>query len=56
MDTAWSIRKAYHRAQQVMHAQDLYCSGLNLDGDFPNDFDLEVLVDVLRGKVKVHLI
>jgi len=41
-------------------AQDLYCeraeAGLwdDLDPNFPEDLGSEVLVDVLRGKVKVR--
>ncbi|EGN99656.1 hypothetical protein SERLA73DRAFT_159873 [Serpula lacrymans var. lacrymans S7.3] len=59
MDTVWSYREAYNRARQVKNSQDEYCSkalagdwtGL---GSFPENFQWEALVDVLRGKVKVH--
>ncbi|EGO25215.1 hypothetical protein SERLADRAFT_414896 [Serpula lacrymans var. lacrymans S7.9] len=49
----------YNRARQVKNSQEEYCSkalagdwtGL---GSFPESFQWEALVDVLRGKVKVH--
>ena len=59
MDTMWSFRSAYAQAAKVKAAQDLYCekaeSGLwdTLDPTFPEDLRWEMLVDVLRGKVKV---
>ncbi|KAI0635470.1 composite domain of metallo-dependent hydrolase [Trametes polyzona] len=59
MDTAWAFREAYEKARQIKEAQDDYCvkamagqwSGL---GSFPEDLHWEALVDVLRGRVKVH--
>ncbi|KAH8080279.1 carbohydrate esterase family 9 protein [Cristinia sonorae] len=59
MDTTWAFRQAYNKAREVKNAQDVYCSkalagqwaGL---GDFPTDYQWEALVDVLRGRVKVH--
>ena len=60
MDTMWSFRSAYAQAAKVKAAQDLYCekaeAGLwdTLDPAFPEDLRWEMLVDVLRGKVKVN--
>ena len=59
MDTIWALRSAYNQAIKIKISQDEYCrkaeSGLweSLDGPFPDDFRWEMLVDVLRGKVKV---
>jgi len=59
MDTAWSFRAAYDEARKIKTAQDVFCrraeAGLwkSLDSDFPEDLRMEMLVDVLRGKVKV---
>ena len=60
MDTMWSFRSAYNKAKSIKAAQDLYCeraeAGLwdTLDYVFPEDLQWEMLVDVLRGKVKVR--
>ncbi|KAF9241521.1 hypothetical protein BU15DRAFT_87115 [Melanogaster broomeanus] len=59
MDTFWAFRQAYDTARQIKDSQDAYCSkamageweGL---GKFPEDLQWEALVDVLRGRVKVH--
>ncbi|KAH7888764.1 composite domain of metallo-dependent hydrolase [Phlebopus sp. FC_14] len=59
MDTFWAFRQAYDTARQIKESQDNYClkamagewNGL---GDFPEDLQWEALVDVLRGRVKVH--
>jgi hypothetical protein len=62
MDTAWSFRAAYQKARQIKVAQDSFCqkaeAGLwgSIDGDFPEDLKWEMLVDVLRGKVKVCVV
>ena len=59
MDSIWSFRSAYNEARKVKDSQDAYCqkveAGLweNLDGDFPESLQWEMLVDVLRGRVKV---
>ncbi|TFK22333.1 hypothetical protein FA15DRAFT_706442 [Coprinopsis marcescibilis] len=59
MDTMWALRSAYNQARKVMHAQDDYCqladAGLwdSITGPFPDDLQWEILVDVLRGKVKI---
>ena len=61
MDTIWALRSAYNQAMKIKVSQDEYCrkaeSGLweSLDGPFPVDFRWEMLVDVLRGKVKVGI-
>ena len=60
MDSAWAFREAYNEARKVKIAQDKYChhveAGLwdSVDGDFPSDYRWEMLVDVLRGRVKVR--
>ncbi|KAJ7636949.1 carbohydrate esterase family 9 protein [Roridomyces roridus] len=59
MDTQWAFRQAYNTARILKEKQDAYCekalagqwTGL---GDFPEDLQWEALVDVLRGRVKVH--
>ncbi|KAJ4497806.1 hypothetical protein C8R41DRAFT_758876 [Lentinula lateritia] len=59
MDMMWSLRSAYHEARRVMKLQDAFCAkagaGLWEPGvdDFPENLQWEMLVDVLRGKVKV---
>ncbi|KAJ4001803.1 carbohydrate esterase family 9 protein [Lentinula boryana] len=59
MDMMWSLRSAYHEARRVMKAQDALCAqaeagiwdtGMDV---FPDSLQWEMLVDVLRGKVKV---
>lgn len=60
MDTAWYIRAAYNEARKIKSAQDAFCQKVDaglwefIDGDFPEDLKWEMLVDVLRGKVKVE--
>jgi len=62
MDTMWAFRSAYTEAMKIKLAQDEYCaiaeSGLwdTLAAPFPEDPKWEMLVDVLRGKVKVDMI
>ncbi|KAF8904152.1 hypothetical protein CPB85DRAFT_1225892 [Mucidula mucida] len=59
MDTVWDFRTAYNTARILKEKQDVYCDkalagqwiGL---GEFPDDLAWEALVDVLRGRVKVH--
>ena len=59
MDHAWSMRSAYDEARKLKESQDAYCNKANaglwesLDGPFPEDLKWEMLVDVLRGRVKV---
>ena len=60
MDHIWSMRSAYNEARKLKQAQDAYCQKANaglwesLDGLFPEDLKWEMLVDVLRGRVKVR--
>ncbi|KAJ4478297.1 hypothetical protein J3R30DRAFT_3890154, partial [Lentinula aciculospora] len=59
MDMMWSLRSAYYEAQRVMKAQNAFCVKAEAGiwesdvEDFPDNFQWEMLVDVLRGKVKV---
>lgn len=58
MDSVWALRSAYSEARKVMMAQDAYClkaeAGLwDSLGNFPDNPKWEMLVDVLRGRVKV---
>ncbi|KAI0797030.1 hypothetical protein C8Q75DRAFT_796702 [Abortiporus biennis] len=60
MDALWSFRSAYDEARKIKNAQDAFCTkaeqGLwnELKGEsFPDDLKWEMLVDVLRGKVKI---
>lgn len=61
MDNMWALRSAYNEAMQVKQSQDEYCAKVEadlwdkLEGPFPADLRWEMLVDVLRGKVKVYL-
>ncbi|EGO25467.1 hypothetical protein SERLADRAFT_437208 [Serpula lacrymans var. lacrymans S7.9] len=59
MDNLWSMREAYDKARTIKEEQDAYCSAvLNGQhqglGKFPDDLKWEMLVDVLRGRVKVQ--
>ena len=60
MDIMWSYREAYKRASQIKATQDAYCAkaeaGLwnSISDNFPEGFQYEALVDVLRGRVKVR--
>ncbi|KAF8161153.1 carbohydrate esterase family 9 protein [Crassisporium funariophilum] len=59
MDTIWAFREGYDTARKIKERQDTFCGhalagewkGL---GEFPEDLQWEALVDVLRGRVKVH--
>ncbi|KAL6308850.1 hypothetical protein BKA93DRAFT_481716 [Sparassis latifolia] len=61
MDTTWAFRRAYDTARKVKLAQDEFCEKA-LSGEwealagrtFPDSLQWEALVDVLRGRVKVH--
>ncbi|KAF9055504.1 hypothetical protein BDZ89DRAFT_1088087 [Hymenopellis radicata] len=60
--TIWAIRSAYRKAQQMKNLQDVYCAKAEAGmwseiqyQPFPTDFQLETLVNVLRGKVKVSV-
>ena len=60
MDNIWAFREIYDKARQIKERQDAYCErvlegkweGL---GNFPDSIQYEALVDVLRGRVKVHV-
>ncbi|EKM81023.1 hypothetical protein AGABI1DRAFT_127066 [Agaricus bisporus var. burnettii JB137-S8] len=58
MDTIWAFREAYAKAQKIKDEQDQFCrdvlSGNRQLGQFPEELQWEALVDVLRGRVKVH--
>ncbi|RPD56488.1 composite domain of metallo-dependent hydrolase [Lentinus tigrinus ALCF2SS1-7] len=59
MDTVWAFRQAYEKARQIRDAQDDFCSRAKRGdwaglGEYPEDLQWEALVDVLRGRVKVH--
>ncbi|KAH7928042.1 hypothetical protein BV22DRAFT_1083961 [Leucogyrophana mollusca] len=59
MDNIWAFRQAYDTARKIKESQDNYCSKAlagqwNELGDFPEDLQWEALVDVLRGRVKIH--
>lgn len=68
MDEAYHFRSMFDKARTLKNRQDSFCSNaLKFDGNtskvprgglediiFPNDLDLEAVVDVLRGKVKVN--
>ncbi|TRM69894.1 hypothetical protein BD626DRAFT_422385 [Schizophyllum amplum] len=59
MDTIWAFRQGYETARKIKQSQDQYCDKAtagqwNGIGEFPEDLQWEALVDVLRGRVKVH--
>ena len=63
MDEAWNFRASFEKAQQLREKQDDFCTALDLGLldhappealRFPNDLELDILVDVLRGRTKVH--
>lgn len=59
MDSVWALRSAYEQARKVKTMQDDYClkaesgSWYELRDSFPESLQWEMLVDVLRGRVKV---
>ncbi len=59
MDILWAFREAYEHARKLKVAQDDFCAKATRGdwtglGDYPEDQQWEALVDVLRGRVKVH--
>lgn len=65
MDEAWDWRSAFKRASTLRQKQDDWCARASnfaqthpdqapSDDGFPEELELEALVDVLRGKVKVN--
>lgn len=60
MDNIWAFRAIYDKARKIKEMQDSYCTRVLNDawdglGSFPEDIQLEALIDVLRGRVKVHV-
>ncbi|KLO16031.1 composite domain of metallo-dependent hydrolase [Schizopora paradoxa] len=63
MDNIWSFRTAYDTARQLKEKQDALCErvssvdeiSIEEDITFPENLQWEALVDVLRGRVKVHV-
>ena len=59
MDSIWALRSAYNEARNMKNMQDAFCTNAerelweSVDGKFPEDLKWEVLVEVLRGRVKV---
>ena len=60
MDAIWAFRSAYNEARKVKQLQDDFCSKAEVglwdeltDQNFPDSLQWEMLVDVLRGRVKV---
>ena len=60
MDHFWTFRSIYDQARQLKNAQEEYCRLAEADDwavlgskPFPDDLRWEMLVDVLRGRVKV---
>ncbi|KAH6910360.1 hypothetical protein BKA70DRAFT_1272879 [Coprinopsis sp. MPI-PUGE-AT-0042] len=53
MDTQWAFRNAYETARKIKVSQDEYCSKAILALSL-RDLQWEPLVEVLRGRVKVH--
>jgi hypothetical protein len=59
MDSVWALRTAYSEARKIKKEQDDFCANIeaglwdSLNGSFPDDSQWEILVDVLRGRVKV---
>lgn len=50
---------SYDKARQIKTAQDAFCANAqagkwDATGEFPEDYQWEALVDVLRGRVKVR--
>jgi hypothetical protein len=60
MDSAWAFRNAYNEARKIRDAQDAFCTHAEAgrwnqlkDQKFPESLEWEMLVDVLRGRVKI---
>ncbi|KAJ7284154.1 carbohydrate esterase family 9 protein [Mycena rebaudengoi] len=56
-DAMWALRSAYSEAREIVAAQDMYCAKAETGlwdslGKFPESQQWEMLVDVLRGRVK----
>ncbi|KAJ7164020.1 carbohydrate esterase family 9 protein [Mycena crocata] len=60
MDTIYAFRDAYNTASQIKKKQDEFCTKVQVKewdglGEFPENFQWEALVDVMRGRVKVQI-
>lgn len=61
MDTTWALRSAYDQARKIKHEQDDFCQKAAagqwhaISDPFPQSVQWEMLVDVLRGRVKVPI-
>ncbi|CAH6723717.1 hypothetical protein CLIB1444_19S00342 [[Candida] jaroonii] len=55
MGESWVLRKAFEQASSLKIKQDKWCQ--KPQGDYPTDYELDTLVDILRGdlNVNVHL-
>ncbi|KAI0340770.1 hypothetical protein BDW22DRAFT_1359586 [Trametopsis cervina] len=60
MDALWAFRSAYNEARKIKHLQDNFCvkaeAGLwdeLTEREFPENLQWEMLVDVLRGRVRI---
>lgn len=59
LDEAWNFRREFERAQKLLRRQDDFCAALEhgdapAEPSFPSELELDSLVDVLRGRTKVH--
>ncbi|KAH7107924.1 hypothetical protein BKA62DRAFT_680428 [Auriculariales sp. MPI-PUGE-AT-0066] len=61
MDSIYAMRSIYTEARKLKENQDAFCASARAgdwaalaDGVFPEDLRYEMLVDVLRGRVKVQ--
>ena len=61
MDSIWAYRSAYNEARKIKQKQDDFCEFAEAglwnelsDKKFPEELKWEMLVDVLRGRVKVR--
>ncbi|KAF8622060.1 hypothetical protein AX15_007211 [Amanita polypyramis BW_CC] len=61
MDAMWALRSAFNQARMVKKQQDAYCAkaeaGLwgSITTRFPESQEWDLLVDVLRGRVKISV-
>lgn len=55
MGESWILRKAFEQASRLKTKQDQWCQ--KPQGEYPSDYELDTLVDILRGdlNVNVHL-
>ncbi|KAK2463223.1 hypothetical protein APHAL10511_004878 [Amanita phalloides] len=60
MDNMWALRDAYMRARENVRKQDTFCRTGSVHNqsaltDFPESYEWELLMEVLRGRAKVHV-